>query len=223
MKKGLISVLTLGLIFVLFYQFQKSQSEIKAQRIEKQIKEQVDQSIEKHQENIDEFKEKKKKNEGAKSSTTPQDKKSTLSFLEKYKKYDRKALLSAEEVAAKKEMLKNESNLRKSYLYLVRFKTGESKQARIERSMDVVDFLHAAMAWAENPIRESVIEKTQYFLLNDTLDHLKDQEQLRTAAMDKAELYILLKKANPIRAQRIREQAKGTRLAAVIQYAENHL
>ena len=62
MKKGLISVLTLGLIFILFYQFKKDQEEAKAQRIEKQIKEQVDQSIKKHQENIDEFNEKKKKN-----------------------------------------------------------------------------------------------------------------------------------------------------------------
>ncbi len=223
MKKVLISVLSLGLIFILFYQFQKDQKEVKAQRIEKQIKKQVEQSIEKHQESIDKFKKKKKKRKGVKSSTKTRDKKSSLSFLEKYKKYDRKALLSAEEVAAKKEMLKNESHLRKSYLYLVRFQSGESKQERIERSMDVVDFLHAAMAWAENPNRESVIEKTQYFLLNDTLDHLKDQEQLRTAAMDKAELYLLLRKADPSRAQRIREQARGTRLAAVIQYAENHL
>lgn len=213
-KQIIVSGLLLATMIVALLARQ-NQKVVKQQRMEKKVERIVRETFEKNEEKIQKAieqrtKRQKNKIEGAQ-------------FIKNYSKLAKTLMMTQEQKNLKEELLSDPSIIRKSFLYLIEVNSSEKLQDRISNSMEVIDYLAEAMRWEENPMRDDAIEKSKYFLLDDTLDRTRDEKELRTLATDKAELYLILREVAPAAARQIRDSAKGTKLAAVIQFAEDQM
>jgi|GEM_PF-4361230 len=218
MKKFIGWAIAFSIGAVLFTLHKTNQEEKREAQHKEMIEDMVEESLEKNSEAVEKLKSSKppgasiqKKNNGA------------IEFLSDYQRLSKKVLLSQKEQSEKFELLQNESKLRKSYLYLKDLDSGEPRATRIKNTMVAVDFIGEALRWEDNPNRNSVILKTRYFLLDEILDRPQSDDQLRASATDKAELYQILKTVDKNQADEIRQLAKGTKLMAVIDYAETNI
>ncbi|MCJ8277775.1 MAG: hypothetical protein HRT44_02485 [Bdellovibrionales bacterium] len=218
MKKTLLVTTAIFLGLVLFNWKISDMKQAKEQKKQEKIEKYVKESVERQMETVEE---KQKKSVPQEKEGEASDDK--ISFLKGYKEVSKKFLMTREERESRKEMLQDEDTLRKSFLYLSKNDPSEALESRIENSMKVIDFLRESISWSQNPNRDSAIQKSKYFLMNDILETVKNPDRLRSTATDKAELYLLLKKVAPEQAAQIRDMARGSKLMAVIQYAETNM
>ena len=221
MKKTILILIVVAIGSVLFTMHKKQQKEIRKERIKESIEQKVGDAIERNSKAIDAHKKKESKED--RSSRSESSSQSPIAFLQGYEKTANKVLLSADEKAERLKLLQDEALMRKGFLYLIKDKINEPKKHRIKNSMVVIDYLHEALNWEENPARDEAIVKTKYFLMNDILEQKIPQEQIRVSAVNKAELYLVLKKIAPEQAADVKRFAKGTKLMPVIQFAERNI
>jgi len=185
------------------------------------IEELVDKKLKLNKLNIEQYQQKKEQEDKDKDKNQTPDSAGGISFLKNYPQLAQKYLMTLEEKQMRRNLLKNESLIRKSFIYLTQWDQAQSQSEKISDAITVVDYLGEAISWTENPARSEAIEKAKYFLLNDILQKSQNQDHKRSLAVNKSELFLVLKKYAPKEADFIRDSAIGTPLAQIIHISEN--
>ncbi len=85
-----------------------------------------------------------------------------------------------------------------------------------------VKFLIQSVMWAENPIKPTVVKSIQNVILSQNINETDSEDQQKSIAGDKIELYLALHKADPEAAEGLLSQAEGLTWK-VINYAHTKL
>lgn len=91
----------------------------------------------------------------------------------------------------------------------------------MERQKYVKFFIQSVM-WAENPIRSKVIEAIKNVILSKNINETDSDDQRKSIAGDKIELYLALHKADPESAESLLSETEGLTWK-VINYAHTRL
>lgn len=93
----------------------------------------------------------------------------------------------------------------------------DSMQANVKRLMQV-DYLREALAWKENPERRQLLSEVERIILEDAFGPDMAPDVKRSLAATKFELFELLYRQDPERAQALVGAARGTRLEKLLEY-----
>lgn len=91
----------------------------------------------------------------------------------------------------------------------------------MERQKYVKFFIQSVM-WAENPIRSKVVEAMKHVILSNNINETDSEDQRKSIAGDKIELYLGLHKADPEAAERLLSESEGLTWK-VLNYAHKKL
>jgi hypothetical protein len=138
-----------------------------------------------------------------------------IDAFREYRVLSAKALHDAGELTQVRALLSNLGLIRQAYVDLL--DTNSQDEIRFER----LDYFEKAIAWAENPAREEIIDALRKILLNDNFLKLDDFEQRKSVVGDKIEIYSILKQFAPAALQEVAELSKDARIDKVITYAQN--
>ncbi|WP_224364842.1 hypothetical protein [Hyalangium versicolor] len=96
-----------------------------------------------------------------------------------------------------------------------------SLEASVQRLMRI-DYLREALAWRQNPSRESLLSTLEGILLEDSFRPGLPLYARRSMAATRMELYELFADQEPERARALVEAARGTSLEKLLQYIAAH-
>ncbi len=132
-----------------------------------------------------------------------------------YRALSGKVLYSADEQIRVRALLSSPELIRRAYLDLLGSKSQE--EIRFER----LDYFEKAVAWAENPAREKIVNLLKQVFLSEKLFEIDDLKQRKSIVGDKIEIYAMLKQFAPVALEEIARLSKDARIEKVIAYAEN--
>lgn len=81
-----------------------------------------------------------------------------------------------------------------------------------------VDYFEAALGWKDNPQRDKVIELTRDIIAKDNFETGQDSARRQLLGGTKMELYRLMYKQDPARANAMVAQASGTRMESLVSW-----
>ncbi|HYO74515.1 MAG TPA: hypothetical protein VEU33_51420 [Archangium sp.] len=93
----------------------------------------------------------------------------------------------------------------------------DSMPANVKRLMQI-DYLREALAWKENPERPQLLTEVERIILEDAFGPEMAPDVKRSLAATKFELFELLYRQEPERAQALVVAARGTRLEKLLEY-----
>ena len=82
-----------------------------------------------------------------------------------------------------------------------------------------VEYVGMALEWQENPARDAVLREAKELILAKNIHNDQELELRRSLAGDKVELFMILLHNDRAGAEALLEQAKGTDLQKLLQYA----
>lgn len=95
--------------------------------------------------------------------------------------------------------------------------TEESIEGNVKRLVEI-DYLKEAIAWKENPERETAFAVVEDVILENNIPSDMDRGLRTSLAGNKMEMYRLLDDSDPTRAASVLERAKASDLSRLIQY-----
>lgn len=115
----------------------------------------------------------------------------------------------------------------KSMLEQTRNELLHPKDAKITMASNVkrlmqIDYLREAMDWKEHPQRTGLLDDVERIILEDTFTSEMPPDVKRALAATKMELFEILYKQDPARAQSLVEKARGTRLEQMLAFFADH-
>lgn len=199
--------------------FQKE--EVKTTSVKSKILEnkEVSQTLDKHLEANDQEMAIVKKSLKSQLSSNPEfDQK-----MESFKVFNRKVLLSKDEIYKKQELLQDGMLIRRNFLRLANYQELGRKFEDFDKMIESVDYFASALNWQENPNKKEVLYRVKSLFHMDLLSEAKTLEAKRATAANLMELFLVMKQHSPRDAQELKEQLRGTKVASIINFAEKSL
>lgn len=218
MKKALITTMALTATIISIIHF--SQGETKSERQDRIIKEQVQKSMDKYKDQIDEVK--KKKQQEAKPEESL-DKSALFKKMNKAIELERKVLRSVEErktlqdTLSDMELVNQAADIVMDSQNVSEANLSENQKER----MNAVLFLVRTLEWPENPKRQEIMNKTTEMVLKENLGEIKNIEVRKSFAADKLELFVTIKENDFERGLKIEDQNQSERIAKLFRFANN--
>jgi hypothetical protein len=140
-------------------------------------------------------------------------------LLARYWDYRGRPLMYGEDRAAHRELLSDPAMYHKVRQDLLHPEEAWYAAQRDLQQLIEVDYLRDAAACQDNPLQEELLDMVEDTILEDNFAPGLDASVRRTIATVKMELYEILYDHAPRRAEAVVEQARGTRLEALLAFA----